>query len=323
MGTLSRYLVLPIALCLALVGGEAGAQAVANSDADLSVERPAYRLGAGPVVAIDEGHHNYHTISGRYAPFAAVLKNDGFRVVAHAGPIEPRSLAEVRVLVIANPLAASNVSNWRLPTPSAYEPAEVAALQGWVQDGGALLLIADHMPFAGAANEVARAFGFEFENAYAVKGDGRVPELFSRDARTLTGGPITDGSAEHPAVTEVQSFTGSSFTAPQAAIPLMRLDEDWTLLYPTQAGKFDADTPRRAATRSDLRGAALTYGKGRIVVVSEAAMFTNQLVNGAPFGFGMPSAQQNKRLLLNIVQWLSQTARAPEPAAGSPGGATR
>jgi hypothetical protein len=98
---------------------------------------------------------------------------------------------------------------------------------------------------------------------------------------------------------------GSSFKAPAGAIPIMVLDETWTLLEPREAGRFDAQTPQRKATSQDLRAAALAYGKGRVVVVSEAALFTNQLVNGLPYGFGRPSAKEDKQLLLNIVEWLS------------------
>jgi hypothetical protein len=304
----SRQFVLRTALGLALAGlaSRASAQAVANSKTDVSVAHPAYRAGAGPVVALDEGHNNYHTLSGRYAPFGAVLANDGYRVVPFRGRFEAQALATVQVLVIANPLAAANVQNWKLPTPSAFDAAEIDAVKAWVAKGGALFLIADHMPFAGAATALAAAFGFEFDNAYAAKGDGKPPEIFSRDAKTLADNAITRGLGRGPPVTEAQTFTGSSFRAPAAAMPIMTLDEGWTLLYPTEAGKFDADTRQRPATRADLRGAALTLGKGRVVVISEAAVFTNQLVNGAPYGFGQPSARQDKQLLLNIVEWLSQ-----------------
>ncbi|MGB0915797.1 MAG: hypothetical protein ACPGVI_06975, partial [Crocinitomicaceae bacterium] len=39
---------------------------------------------------------------------------------------------------------------------------EITFIKNWVKKGGKLVLIADHMPFAGAANDLAKAFGFEF-----------------------------------------------------------------------------------------------------------------------------------------------------------------
>ncbi|MGR4862318.1 hypothetical protein [Caulobacter sp. LARHSG274] len=112
------------------------AQAIVNPETDVSVTHPAYRTETGPVVAIDEGHNNYHTLEGRYAPFGAVLKNDGFRVVPSAGRFEPGVLADMDVLVISNPLASSNVDAWELPTPSAFDSAEIEAVRTWVQGGG-------------------------------------------------------------------------------------------------------------------------------------------------------------------------------------------
>lgn len=306
----ARLSAVGVSLALAAMASPPGAaaQAVADNETDVSVDQPLYPPGAGPLVALDEGHNNYHTLEGRYAPFGAVLRNDGYRLTSLRGRMDSAALRPVRVLVVANPLAASNVGggNWKLPTPSAFSDEEIRVLQAWVRKGGALFLIADHMPFAGAASELGRAFGFEFENAYAVKGDGKAPEIFSQADGSLAENAVTRGGGRRPAVDEVQTFTGSAFRAPPTALPIMRLDEGWTLLYPTEAGRFDAETSRRTATRDDLRGAALTYGKGRVVVVSEAALFTNQLVQGKPYGFGRPSAGQDKQLLLNIVEWLSK-----------------
>lgn len=313
MQTCRHQVLLSIAAALALLttAPKVAAQAVVNPETDVSVAHPAYRAGAGPIVAIDEGHNNYHTLEGRYAPFGAVLKNNGFRVAPSVGRFETGSLGGIAVLVISNPLASSNVDSWKLPTPSAFDSSEIEAVRTWVHSGGALLLIADHMPFAGAASDLAAAFGFAFDNAYAVKGDGLTPEIFSREAKTLGDNTITNGLGREPAITEVQTFMGSSFRGPAATVPIMTLDEGWVLLYPEEAGKFDAAVRRRPATRLDFRGAALNYGNGRVVVVSEAALFTNQLVKGAPYGFGQPSAKQDKQLLINIVEWLGQTPRSP------------
>lgn len=315
-----RYLAVGLLLGLALTGpaNRAASQAVADNAADLSVEHPLYSVGAGPLVAVDEGHNNYHTLDGRYAPFGALLKNDGYRLVSLQGRFDQAALAPVRVLVVANPLAATNVASWTLPTPSAFDDREIAAVEAWVRNGGALFLIADHMPFAGAADKLAQAFGFRFENVYAVKGDGRSPEIFNRLTNTLEDTEIARGRDGRRAVEQVQSFTGSAFRAPPTATTILALDEGWTLLYPFEAGEFGAEIPRRTATQADLRGAALDYGKGRVVVFSEAAMFTNQLVRGASVGFGRPTATHNKRFLLNIVEWLSRPDAAATPPAKAP-----
>ena len=54
------------------------------------------------------------------------------------------------------------------------------------------------------------------------------------------------------------------------------------------------------------QGACKKYGKGKIVVFGEAAMFTAQLAgpNKRPIGMNSPDAQENHQLLLNIIHWL-------------------
>src|SRR5262249_44081584 len=129
-----------------------------------------YRPGAGPVVTVDEAHHNFHTVGGRYRPFANLLAADGFTLRSGRAPLSATSLQGTSVLVIANALSAHNeaTSDWRLPAYSAFDSTEIAALAEWVRQGGALLLIADHMPFAGAAAPLASAFGIQFANGYPL-----------------------------------------------------------------------------------------------------------------------------------------------------------
>ena len=45
---------------------------------------------------------------------------------------------------------------------------EIKAVKKWVNDGGSLFLIADHMPCAGAAKDLAAEFGFEFTNGFVL-----------------------------------------------------------------------------------------------------------------------------------------------------------
>lgn len=77
---------------------------------------------------IDEAHVNFHTLGGRYAPFAKVLQQDGYRVGANTQPFDPARLQSCRILVISNALDSSNAVNWNLPTdlarPDKYLPVE-------------------------------------------------------------------------------------------------------------------------------------------------------------------------------------------------------
>jgi len=210
-------------MILAPTAGLASAQQIVNDpDADTHVPHPAYSQGRGPIIAVDSGHNNYHTIENRYEPFAALLRNDGLRVVDSSTPFAAASLAPFRVLVISNALPAALVNDWTLPASSAFSRAEISAIKGWVLGGGSLLLIADHQPFAGSARDLGLAFGFQFQDGVVARDplDGR-PDIFTLADGTLRNDAITRGGNASEAITSVRSFTGSGFRAPPTARPLM------------------------------------------------------------------------------------------------------
>jgi hypothetical protein len=89
------------------VGCRSAPGQVANSKFEPDVDQPTVAsTSAPPTVCIDEGHHNFHTLEGRYAPFAEVLRADGYRVTAAVGELRRESLTSCDVLVIANTLQA-------------------------------------------------------------------------------------------------------------------------------------------------------------------------------------------------------------------------
>src|SRR5687768_14978849 len=70
---------------------------------DPPIRRPAFPTGTGPTVLLDEGHFNFHTVEGRYAPFVRLLRRDGFVVRPLREPWSPGSLAPARILVMPTP----------------------------------------------------------------------------------------------------------------------------------------------------------------------------------------------------------------------------
>ena len=61
-----------------LIGCLLFAQQVPDLDYNPKIINPAYTQGKGTIVYIDEAHHNFHTRTGRYAPFAQLLEKDGY-----------------------------------------------------------------------------------------------------------------------------------------------------------------------------------------------------------------------------------------------------
>lgn len=298
-------------LCIALLGLvhalAAQAQQVPDRDADVTVNAPAFEAGTGPVVAIDGAHWNFHTLENRFAPFAALLRRDGFRVTALDTTFSAESLRGFDVLVIANALNEANHERWTVPVPSAFTADEVEALTNWVAHGGSLLLIADHFPFAGAAADLAAAFGFEFVNGFALTAPADGADIFNLQSGTLRDHAITRGRNEQEKIAELATFTGSAFRAPEKARPLIVLPETFVLLLPTVAWQFDESTPWLRST-GHLQGAAMRHGAGRLAVFGEAGMFTaqrNERDAEARVGFNAEHATQNRQFILNTLRWLA------------------
>lgn len=280
------------------------AQQLVDSSFSYSIEHPEYKSGKGPVITIDQAHFNFHTLDSRYGPFAKVLKADGYQLKAGTEAFTKESLRNTDILVIANALPDNG--EWVLPARSAFTQDEIKAVEEYVADGGSLLLIADHMPFPGAAESLASAFGFEFVNGFAVPNSDRL-ERFSVKLGNLGTSPVTEGRSKAERVDSLVIFTGQGFKSPPRAQPFLLLDTSYTILLPQRAWEFRDDTPS-VSGRDHVVGVSLEFGKGRIVVMGEAAMMTAQLAGPHPQKVGMnhPQATQNPQLLLNIIHWLDR-----------------
>jgi len=297
------------AVCNPTLAPRASGPQLADDRFSPSVSKPAYRAGAGPVVYLDEAHNNFHTIEGRYATFAELLRRDGFVVSPMREQFSADALADADVLVIANALGRENAESeldWRLPTYSAFSKSEVAVIEQWVAAGGALLLIADHMPWPGAAEELGRAFGVQMTNSFATDATCTDDEyLFERADGSLFAHPITDGRSDSERIDYVRTFTGQAFWLTRPGAPILKLQPDSVVLLPMVAWEFSSDTPRIPGDGL-LQGAVLEHGRGRVAVFGEAAMFSAQ-VSGAerrPMGMNMPGAEHNPQFLLNVMHWL-------------------
>lgn len=304
-------LILVVAVAFMMMGCNTGQ--VPDKTYKPTVSDPAYQIGEGPVVCLDEAHNNFHTLENRFWAFGELLRRDGYVVESSREKFSAAVLGRCRILVIANAqIEGLDWGEYPYPTPSGFTGEEVEAVQTWVNDGGSLLLIADHMPLAGVAAKLASAFGVEFNDGFAVAGfdspESRdtafgIPTIFSIDTQTLLQHPITDGRTKSESVTSIRSFTGQAFQAPESAQPLMALPDDFLLLMPQKAWEFGPDT-KTIPVGGWLQGAVMPFGSGRAAFFGEAAMFTAQLTDNQPSGMNAPMAEQNFQFLLNVMHWL-------------------
>lgn len=297
-----------VLICTFMVCGRTSdaRQQVGDGTYDPVVADPAYEPDKGPAVYIDEAHNNYHSLKERYQPFAKLLEKDGYRLAAFTTAFSKKELEKVDILVISNALHECNIDDWTLPTPSAFTDVEIEAVGGWVRNGGALFLIADHMPMGGAAKTLAGEFGFKFYNGFAFQKGTQGKAVFSTRDGTLKDHSVVRGRNTKESVERVVSFMGQAFEIPTGAEPLMIFAENGKQLLPQTAWEFEEDT-KQMAIKGFAQGAVMKYGEGRLAVFGEAAMFTSQIAgpNETPVGMTSPEASQNQQFLLNIIHWLS------------------
>lgn len=277
-------------------------QQLPDPEFNVSIENPAYHR-SGPRVLFDEAHHNFHTADGRYKPFVDLLFNDGYKVTRNRKPFAKASLDSFKVLVIANALGAEEADD-EGSDQSAFTEEEVQAVYDWVRGGGALLLIADHAPFGGAAASLGTKLGVDMSKGYtfdAANALAGIPTflIFSRENKLLGAHPIVEGRNEKERINRVLSFTGQSLKGPEDSFAVLKL-ADTAQDSPNHEQKSMVSAAGRAQVL------AFKVGKGRVVVQGEAAMLSAQIAGQEKFKMGMNfEGYDNKQYALNVMHWLS------------------
>jgi hypothetical protein len=294
-------------LCLVACAG--GSKQVADESFDAIVRDPSWTRN-GARVLFDEGHDNFHTMSGRYAPFARLLGNDGFRLTPNAAPFTEASLAAADILVIANARGAGS------PESPAFREEEIAAVEEWVRGGGSLLLVADHEPFGAAARELGERFGVTMGND-SVRDRAHQDPLssspyilaFRRSDGLLGEHPILRGRSSTESIDTVVTFGGQSLSRGEGI--------DLLPFSPTAESVAKPNTPDEAARPAAglSQAVAIEHGAGRVVILGEAALLSAQVITGdAAKAMGVEELRigvsrtdtDNRQFALNVMRWLAR-----------------
>jgi hypothetical protein len=274
------------------------AQQVADPNFDVSVATPAFTR-AHPKILFDEAHHNFHTTSGRYKAFVDLARNDGFEVTPNGDRFSRSLLQKFDVLVISNALGGDGGDASR----PAFTEAECDAVSEWVKAGGRLLLVADHAPFGDAAQILAKRFGVDMSRGYTFEGPtptGQSTTLsFTRENGRLGDHFIVNGRSQTERVNRVRTFTGQSLKGPEGSFAFLKLGDD----------AKDVSTPddkNATSAAGRAQGLAFVFGRGRVVVMGEAAALSAQITGPErrPMGMNAPG-NDNRQLALNIMRWLA------------------
>jgi hypothetical protein len=277
---------------------------MADPNFNAKVDKPTYKNN-GPKVLFDEAHNNFHTASGRYKPFADLITNDGYQVVANKQMFSRLLLKGYRVLVISNAIGAPQM-NEAAASNSAFTEEESDAVRDWVKAGGSLLLIADHAPMGSANQNLAKRFGVDMSKMYTVDQQNHDEEsgnpgfiVYTRTSGRLGDHAVTRGRNDSERVNKIMTFTGQSLKGPANGTAFLKLADTAVDAMPRQNTR-----PISAAGRA--QGIAMEFGKGRVIVMGEAGMLSAQLVGPRQVPFGMNrSGIDNRQLALNIMHWLS------------------
>jgi hypothetical protein len=271
---------------------------------DVTVVIPAFK-DQHPIVLFDEAHYNIHTTTGTYSPFVRLISNDGFIVKANSQPFSKKELTGNNILVISNAKGGKH----RYKYKPAFTEEECLTVREWVKDGGSLLLIADHYPLGSAAENLSHQFGVHMSNGETIdsiyfEGDGTFRDklVFSLQNKLLEQNEITKG------LNKIVSDRGQSLTIPDSAIVLLRLSKSSYQTLPDSIWEKGSKTFTRfrepVSAYGNCQGLAIRYGKGRVVILGEAAMITAQVFEGEKFGMNTPG-NDNKQFALNIMRWLA------------------
>jgi len=274
------------------------AQQIADANFDTSVATPAFTR-VHPKILFDEAHHNFHTANGRYKAFADLARNDGFEVTANADRFSRTLLQKFDILVISNALGGDGRDAGR----PAFTEEERDAVSEWVKAGGRLLLVADHAPFGDAAQTLAKRFGVDMSRGYTFEGPtptGQSTTLsFTRENGRLGEHFIVNGRSQTERVNRVRTFTGQSLKGPEGSVAFLKLGDD-----AKDVATPDDQNATSAAGRA--QGLAFAFGRGRVVVMGEAAALSAQVTGPErrPMGMNAPG-NENRQLALNIMRWLA------------------
>ncbi len=256
---------------------------------DPPIASPAFALGKGPRVAVDEHHQNVVSLSSYFGPVGRFLSRDGYRLQPWTQAVEPSPLNGIRVLIIANAQAPKGAA----AGASAFTAEEVKSLERWVRSGGGLLLIADRAPFGGPAQKLANAFGVKLDDNTILTrgGDGKPTGELSLSVKA-------EGEPAHPifaGVSRVVYVVGESISGPGA---ILRAPAN------TYSGpSADAAEGPSAAGRPLVL--AFAHGKGRVVVIGDAGIASAFGSVGGSTHRGISEAD-NATFVRNVIRWLAR-----------------
>src|SRR5262249_50966053 len=128
--------------------------------------------------------------------------------------------------------------------------------------------------------------------------------IFSAENKLLGDHAITKGRNDKEKVSRIVSFTGQSLKGPEGSVAFLKLSD-------SAVDRLPPDLTKSASAAGRAQGVAFKLGKGRVVVLGEAAMLSAQIIPDKDkdkeprrMGMNFPGID-NRQLVLNLMHWLS------------------
>ncbi|HEY8021448.1 MAG TPA: hypothetical protein VIH93_10120 [Thermoanaerobaculia bacterium] len=216
------------------------------------------------------------------------IQSEGWTWAASTDPITTAELAGYDVLAILTRYRATapGTTNPFPPDQSfAYTPAEIAAIQAFVQGGKGLLLVSNHDFWTTNDHVLAAAFGVNMQAAF-----------FHIQNNPLMVMPVSASVAPSPVLYQVDKVIAHdscalSTTAGTAFTPLV----------PIPPAAVDG-SPLHLSPQGQFFAIAFGYGSGRVIVAGNSGMFGD---DGSTYPApGLMPYGNNLMFMLNALKYL-------------------
>ncbi|MBC7791309.1 MAG: DUF4350 domain-containing protein [Anaerolineae bacterium] len=345
--TISRSILAALICCV--LSQRAPAQQFADTSYTADVPRPAY-ASRGPTVLFDHAHRNLHRADGNYRTFADLLASDGYQVTPNQTLFTRESLQGFDVLIIVNARGGEGPAAFDTPAFTIDEAVAVRKWVGdggsllLIADHAPFGAGAEILSLQFGVN-MSKGFTIDTAKGYSEDNPGLL--YFTRGNSLLADHAIVSGRDSTELVSRVLTFTGQSLSVPGDAAALLKLSSTAMDAAPQTRAEAQAQAERIARLRDSLMAAraatpsagdtaialrlappervaarqltsaagraqavALEVGKGRVVILGEAACLSAQIISipGSPprkMGMNVPGTD-NRQFALNVMHWLSR-----------------
>jgi len=222
---------------------------------------------------------NRYPADGNYRQAMEALREE-FTVRTNAEPLNAKTLADVKVLLIANP---NDLAHTTHPPPHHLSPDDAITLYNWIVGGGSMILMGNQENHNLETEDINRFLG--------LIGLKWVPKHTDAKKLTLSDDVALIGGLNWAYYTGNQIAIANNHPARPRALVLNDLDQ------------------RPVKGQRDEPGCLLALaepGQGRVVLVTDAGWICNWAFDEQGVGGVAIAGQHNREILLRLARWTAR-----------------